>query len=219
MSDNEVKEVKKTAAQKETVKFRVQKLFDNAPLPVKPKTSTDSGFDVVAHNLKMIYAHFGSNGEKLIEGEFLESKFVEPGVFELQQGERALIGTGLKMTVSEGYEIQVRPRSGNALKRGLTCANAIGTIDYEYRNEVGVILLNTSRQTQRIRLGETIAQVVPMKVELIELIEEDIDDHTVRGKDGYGSTNKIDRHRNFTNEPIIAIVDHINDKNTPFNMM
>ena len=197
--------------------LKVEKIFDNAPLPIKPKTQSDSGFDVYAHNVKRIYAHYGSNGEKLLEGDALSDKFVEDGIFELQSGERALIGTGLKMTVGEGYEIQVRPRSGNALKRGLTVVNTPGTVDEAYRNEVGVIIMNTSRQTQRIELGEKIAQVVPMKVELIELEETKLDDKTERGQDGFGSTNKL--RQDHTEGVITPIPTTVKLKTTPFNMM
>jgi len=208
---------KEEIAKKDTLALRVEKLYPDAPLPSKPKTSTDSGFDVVAHNVKRIYAHFGGNGEKLLEGDNMESKFIESGIFELQSGERALIGTGLKMTVGPGYEIQVRPRSGNALKRGLTVVNTPGTVDEAYRNEVGVIIMNTSRQTQKITLGEAIAQVVPMKVELLEVIEEELNDNTERGKDGYGSTNTTRKDFNkgiMSSIPTDSVV-----KMTPFNFM
>lgn len=199
-----------------TPKLRVERIYDNAPLPSKPKIDTDAGYDVVAHNVTRIYAHYGSNGERLLEGDNLESKFIEPGVFELQSGERALIGTGLKMTVGEGYEIQVRPRSGNALKRGLTVVNTPGTVDEAYRGEVGVIIMNTSRSTQRIELGEKIAQVVPKRVELLEVVEEKLDDTTKRGADGYGSTST---KRNFTDGMVEPISTNVSIKTTPFNMM
>ncbi len=200
------------------LKLQVEKIYDNAPLPFKPKTSTDSGFDVVAHNVKRIYAHYGSNGEKLLEGDAMADKFYEPGIFELQCGERCLIGTGLKMTVGEGYELQVRPRSGNALKRGLTVVNTPGTVDEAYRNEVGVIIMNTSRQTQRITLGEPIAQIVPMKVELIEIEETKLNDLTERGQDGYGSTNRVNR-KDFESGLPTAMSMDVMLKNTPFNEM
>jgi len=195
--------------------LRVEKLYDNAPLPVKSKTSTDSGFDVFAHNVQKIYAHGGSNGERCLEGNAMKGKFIDEGVFELQMGERALIGTGLKMTVGPGYEIQVRPRSGNALKRGLTVVNTPGTVDEAFRNEVGIIILNTSRQTQQITLGEAIAQVVPMKIELIEVIEEKLNDNTERGMDGFGSTNRRDYEAGVM-KPLAL---NIRDVDAPFNMM
>jgi len=200
---------------KSKITLKVEKLYDNAQLPTKPKTETDSGFDVIAHNVSRIYIHFGSNGENILENEFMESRFIEPGVFELQSGERALIGTGLKMTVGPGYEIQVRPRSGLALKQGLTIVNAPGTIDEAFRGEVGIILLNTSRKTQRIKLGDRIAQIVPIKVELLEIEETKLEDNTERGDNGYGSTNK----RNFTDGVIKPLDTNVSTKNTPFNQL
>jgi len=195
--------------------LRVQKMYENAPLPVKPKTSTDSGFDVFAHSVKKIYSHGDSNGERCLEGDAMAIKFVEDGVFELQCNERALIGTGLKMTIGPGYEIQVRPRSGNALKRGLTVVNTPGTVDEAYRDEVGIIILNTSRKAQKITLGEAIAQVVPMKVELLEVVEEELNDDTQRGTDGFGSTNRKD----FTSGIIEPIKINPRSIDTPFNIM
>ena len=94
------------------VALRVERIWENAPLPVKPTVDTDAGFDVFAHNLKFLYANYGSNAERKMEGDELEDRFVDTGIFELRPGERCLIGTGLKMTVGPGYEIQVRPRSG-----------------------------------------------------------------------------------------------------------
>ena len=199
--------------------LRVEKLYENAPLPVKPKTDSDSGFDVCAHNVSRIYANVG-NTERLLTEDMLKERFIDTGVFELRSGERCLIGTGLKMTVAEGYEIQLRPRSGNALKRGLTLVNCVGTIDYEYRNEVGAIIINTSNQTQTITLGEKIAQVVPAKVELIEVIEEKLEDNTKRGKDGYGSTNTLVNDKSKFTEGLMRPIS-VNPirSNTAFNML
>ena len=180
----------------ETIKLRVQKIYEDAPLPTKPTCDTDAGYDVVAHNVSRIYAHYGSNSETLLEGDAMGSKFTESGTFELQSGERCLLGTGLKMTVAPGYEIQVRPRSGLALKKGLTVVNTPGTIDEAYREEVGVIIMNTSRQTQTITLGERIAQIVPKKVELLEIVEDDLSVATKRdggfGQSGHQSKTRRD---------------------------
>ena len=82
--------------------------------------------------------------------------------------ERRLIPTGLYVGLPEGYEIQVRPRSGLALKYGISCANAIGTVDSDYINEVGVILINLSKDNYTINPGERIAQLVLNKVEQLE---------------------------------------------------
>jgi len=197
--------------------LKVEKLYPNSVLPYKPKTNTDSGFDLIAHNVTKIYSHNGSNSERLLEGDALKARFPENGVVELQQGERALVGTGLRMTIGPGYELQVRPRSGLALKQGLTVLNTPGTIDESFRNEVGVIILNTSRQSQRFKLGDPIAQIVPMKIELLEIIEEELELKTERGLDGFGSTDKFGRDflANVTN-PLGGDVDI---KVGPFNFI
>ena len=216
----ETNETKKTNKTSDKLTLKVEKLYDNVPLPSKPKAKTDSGFDVVAYSVSRIYIHFGSHGETLLEGNAMEQRFIDDGVFELQSGERALIGTGLKMTVGPGYEIQVRPRSGLALKEGLTIVNTPGTIDEAFRNEVGIILLNTSKVTRRIKLGDRIAQVVPVKVELLEIEETKLDDKTERGLDGYGSTDKVDRlNRSFNNTIPIELDTNVSIKTTPFNYM
>ena len=101
--------------------------------------------------------------------------------------ERKLIPTGLFVEIPEGYEIQVRPRSGLALRNGISCANAIGTVDSDYRNEVGVILINLSKEEFTINPGERIAQLVLNKVEQISWKETNNLSTTYR-KGGFGST-------------------------------
>ena len=215
MADKDMTEVKDD----KTIKLRVEKIYPDAPLPTKPTTNTDSGFDVVAHNVTRIYAHYGSNGEKLLEGDAMEDRFTTSGIFRLQPNERCLIGTGLKMTVGPGYEIQVRPRSGLALKQGLTVVNTPGTIDEAFRNEVGIILINTSRQTQTITLGDRIAQVVPMKVELLEVVEETLGTTERDGGLGHSGT-KVDRHgRSLRNDGPDSMIPNLSNKLTPFNFM
>lgn len=109
-------------------------------------------------------------------------------------GQRKLIPTGLFMEIPVGYEGQVRPRSGLALKKGLTVLNTPGTIDSDYRGDVGVILVNHSETEQIVEPGERIAQMVFAKYELAEEIEE-VDsveklEATDRGDGGFGSTGK-----------------------------
>lgn len=101
--------------------------------------------------------------------------------------ERKLIPTGLYMKIPEGYEIQVRPRSGLALKHGISCANAVGTIDSDYINEVGVILINLSKEEFTIYPGERIAQLVLNKVERLNWKLVDKLPETTRNG-GFGST-------------------------------
>ncbi len=102
--------------------------------------------------------------------------------------ERRLIPTGLYIALPEGYEAQVRPRSGLALKHGLTVLNAPGTIDADYRGEVGVVLINLSDQDFVVNDGERIAQLVIARCEQGELVVVEQLDDTERGAGGYGHT-------------------------------
>jgi dUTP pyrophosphatase len=102
--------------------------------------------------------------------------------------ERRLFPTGLALAIPEGYEVQVRPRSGLAAKRGLTVINAPGTIDSDYRGEVGVVLVNLSSEPALVEPGERIAQLVFAKVERAALTMVAELDETARGSGGYGST-------------------------------
>lgn len=106
----------------------------------------------------------------------------------LKAGDRMLIGTGLFIALEPGYEAQVRPRSGLALKKGITVLNAPGTIDADYRGEVGVILYNASKEDFVIEPGERIAQMVIAKYEQISWEQVEVLDETERGDGGYGHT-------------------------------
>ena len=106
----------------------------------------------------------------------------------LDPGGRTLIPTGLYIEIPAGYEAQVRPRSGLALKRGLTVLNAPGTIDADYRGEVGVILVNLSQEVQSVEPGERIAQLLFAPVTRCQLVEVDVLSQTERGSGGFGST-------------------------------
>jgi dUTP pyrophosphatase len=104
--------------------------------------------------------------------------------------ERKLVPTGIKVSIPEGYEIQVRPRSGLALKHGISMANATGTIDSDYRGEIGVILINLSKDEYTIEPQERIGQMVLNKVEQIEFEVVTSLDETERGEGGFGHTGK-----------------------------
>jgi dUTP pyrophosphatase len=106
----------------------------------------------------------------------------------LKPGERKLVGTGLFIALEPGYEAQVRPRSGLALKKGITVLNAPGTVDADYRGEVGVILYNASNEDFEIVPGERIAQMVIAKYERINWEQVETLDETERGAGGYGHT-------------------------------
>ena len=108
----------------------------------------------------------------------------------LQPMERVLVPTGLFIELPEGYEVQVRPRSGLAIKQGLTCLNSPGTVDADYRGEIKVILINLSTEVQAIAHGDRIAQMVFQKVEKINWQPAVAINETERGAGGFGHTGK-----------------------------
>lgn len=119
-------------------------------------------------------------------GMDVRANIEEPVV--LQPMERALIKTGLFLEIPAGFECQVRPRSGLAYKKGITVLNAPGTIDADYRGEVGVILINLSNEPFTIENGERIAQLVFAKFEQAKWESADVLTETERGEGGFGST-------------------------------
>jgi len=108
----------------------------------------------------------------------------------LKPGERKLIPTGLFIALPEGYEAQIRPRSGLAIKHGITLLNTPGTIDADYRGEIKIILINLSDTDFEIRDGERIAQMVVNKIEKVVWQPVEQLDETQRGSGGFGSTGK-----------------------------
>ena len=124
------------------------------------------------------YATSGAAGLDVVAAEDLT----------LVPGGRHAVATGFAIAVPEGFEVQVRPRSGLALKHGITCLNSPGTIDSDYRGEVKVILANLGSAPFPIRRGERIAQLVPAPVLRAELVEIAELDATARGAGGFGST-------------------------------
>lgn len=123
---------------------------------------------------------------ELSAGMDLRANIDEPIV--LKPMERRLVPTGLHIALPVGYEAQVRPRSGLALKNGITVLNAPGTVDADYRGDVGVILINLSDEPFTIEDGERIAQMVIARHEHAEFIPVDVLDETERGEGGYGHT-------------------------------
>lgn len=104
--------------------------------------------------------------------------------------ERKLIPTGLFVEIPEGYEAQVRPRSGLAINHGLTCLNSPGTVDSDYRGELKIILINLSQEEHLITNGDRIAQMVVSKVEKVTLQPVDSLESTIRNEGGFGHTGK-----------------------------
>ena len=110
------------------------------------------------------------------------------GQITLNPGERKLIKTGLHIELPEGYEAQVRPRSGLAFKKGITVLNSPGTIDADYRGDIGVILINHSNEEFAVNSGDRIAQLVISKFEKVDWETSDEINSTLRGDSGFGST-------------------------------
>ncbi|MDO1559413.1 dUTP diphosphatase [Brevundimonas sp. 2R-24] len=123
-------------------------------------------------------------------GMDLRAAVPEDAPLTLMPGDRVLAPTGLKIALPPGFEAQVRPRSGLALKHGLTCLNSPGTIDSDYRGEVGVILANLGQEPFVVRRGERIAQLVIARHERAAFEEADDLDETPRGAGGFGSTGR-----------------------------
>lgn len=126
------------------------------------------------------YATGGAAGMDIVAAETL---ILEPGA-------RAAVATGFAMAIPEGYEVQVRPRSGLALKHGITCLNTPGTIDSDYRGEIKVILINLGNETFAINRGDRIAQLVPAPMQRATFAILDILPETVRNAGGFGSTGR-----------------------------
>ena len=124
------------------------------------------------------YAHPGYAGMDLFSCED----------YILKPGERRLFPTGLQMELPKGYEMQIRPKSGLALKHGITVLNTPGTIDSSYRGEVGIILFNSSGENYEVKSGEKIAQAVISKFETASIVEINELSETSRGEGGFGST-------------------------------
>lgn len=106
----------------------------------------------------------------------------------LESLDRTLIPTGLKIQLPKGYEAQIRPRSGMAIKHGITLSNCVGTIDEDYRGEVCIGIINLSKETYTIQPGDRIAQMVVAPVQQVEITEVNSLDETARASGGFGST-------------------------------
>ena len=146
-----------------------------------------AGMDVKAHSILKAFKGdqeiIGEKFDKMVKG------FEERGYIKLRAFERILFGTGLTVAdMDNDLEIQVRARSGVALKRGLLVANSPGTIDSDYRGKVGVIIYNSTPFLNKVEKGERIAQLVPAKTTKPVIVENDIIIDTDRGEGGFGSS-------------------------------
>ena len=144
------------------VKILVQKFDKNIKLPAY-KTSGSSGMDLTAHIKKKI---------------------------TINPGKIAMVSTGIAVAIPKNYEIQIRPRSGLAAKKGISVLNTPGTVDSDYRGEIKIILINLSKKKFVVKSGDRIAQMVLCPVVKGKLKEAKFLPRTVRGKGGFGSTGK-----------------------------
>lgn len=161
-----------------TVKVKVKNTSNNE-LP-EYSHEGDAGCDIRA-NLSACNEKFMYGGASIDSEEGVL-------ILHLPAGSRALVPTGIQMQVPIGYEVQVRPRSGLALKHGITLTNCIGTIDSPYTGDVGLIVQNTGSESFEVVDGMRIGQLVLNKVSKIEWVEVDSLDETDRGDGGFGHT-------------------------------
>lgn len=163
------------------------KLKEGIELP-KYATELAAGFDLSANSIINVFK--GSvpvSSEKLLR---IQESFRERGYIKIRGFERILFGTGVSVELPPNYELQLRPRSGLALKKGLTLLNAPGTIDADYRGEIGAIIYNSNQYLATVDKGERICQGVIHTVERPEFqIVEELSE-TDRGAGGFGSTGE-----------------------------
>lgn len=166
--------------------FKVKKLYHDAQLPVRANP-TDSGLDVFVHHFEKAYTRYGCR-ELVNVSPTDKALGFDGSEYVLETNDRVFIATGLSVSVEPGFEIQVRPKSGLALKKGLSIVNTPGTVDSSYRGPVNIIVINTGHERQTIKIGEKIAQLVVAPVCLSEVVEVEDLDSTDRGSGGFGST-------------------------------
>jgi dUTP diphosphatase len=138
-------------------------------------------FTRLPHGEGLELPHYASEAAAGLDIRSAEDLVLEPG-------KRHAFATGLAIEIPHGFEVQVRPRSGLAVKHGITCLNTPGTIDSDYRGEVKVILINLGEQAFQVRRGERIAQLVPAPVLRAHFSEARELEQTARGSGGFGST-------------------------------
>ena len=153
---------------------------EGAEMPQK-STFGAAGYDFKVHSFKKIYKE--NNEEFSIDDPNIQ-------LINLYPGERALISTGIRMKIPKGYELQIRSRSGLTLKQGLIVLNSPGTIDSDYLGDIGVILYNAGKMSQKVFIGDRICQGVFAKVEEPEFESTLTLSKTKRGNNGFGSTGR-----------------------------
>ena len=151
-------------------------------MSVTIKVVRDAGFDP-----EIALPFYETDGAA---GADIRANFEDRISVDIQSGGRAFVPTGLRFEIPQGFEVQVRPRSGLALKHGITLMNSPGTIDSDYRGLVGVIVLNTGADPFTVVHGDRIAQLVVAPVVQAAFVQDDTLDKTVRGAGGFGSTGR-----------------------------
>lgn len=161
------------------MKINIEKSDDNVRLP-EYKREGDAGMDLRAYKFLKWY----EPGDEIEDSDI---KFLNLDKLVLGSGDRCLISTGLKVELPQGFELQIRPRSGLALSNGITVMNSPATIDSNYRGDIGVILVNHSATDFTINIGDRVAQMVLAKVETISWQNAKVST-SVRGEEGFGSS-------------------------------
>lgn len=170
-------------------KLLIEKVYKDTILPIRT-TQGSSGMDLFVYGISNAYTYIldTKNNNSFIEinvdfmGKIQDS-------YTLKPFDRILVDTGIRATVGKGYEIQIRSRSGLALKNGLRVENSPGTIDEDYRGIIKVIIINDSLVDRKIKKGDRIAQLVIQKVEILDMdIVDKLPESVTRGEGGFGHT-------------------------------
>jgi len=179
------------------VMVEIEKLYNDVVLP-EYAHEDDAGMDIRAYFTREWVEEYilksrtqmARIGGEVVETSRDEKRIIVPAADGPMTKNWLIVPTGIKVAIPRGYEIQVRPRSGLAAKKAITVMNTPGTIDSQYRGEVGVILVNHGPEPFVITSGDRIAQIVLKRVDRINWVERDKLSDTVRGDGGFGSTGK-----------------------------
>ena len=162
------------------------KLAEGVELP-KYETKGAAAMDVTFHELKKVYQYDNCTSEDWIESVI---NIRDKNEIILKPNMRVLISTGISVKIPEGYYIELVPRSGNALKRGISFANSTGVVDSDFTGEIGLIIENNTGGLMPLKKGERLGQIILKKKETIEWEVVEELDKTDRGEKGFGSTGK-----------------------------
>lgn len=165
------------------MKVKIKRLSDTLTGPPLYATAGSSGVDLSIDTFRKVHTSTGKTNEVVELTPETKSILLLPH-------SRVLVGCGFAIELPEGYELQIRSRSGNALNKGLIVLNSPGTVDADYRGEIGAIICNTSNYAVNLEVGDKIAQAVLAKTEKIEWEKAEELSTTDRGEGGYGHTGK-----------------------------